>query len=78
MPAQSCEATPPEGRSVPQRGFGLIWCRVIGVADWLGWPEAAERGIGVVSQPFVGGTLLRDDAGVTYLLRTDGTWTWVL
>lgn len=75
QPAESCTGTPPEGVFKPQRGFGLVWCEQAGVTERLGWATENERAVVAVYQACERGLLLRDDAGVSYALGDDHTWT---
>lgn len=44
-------ATPPSGRRVPVRGFGLIWTQLGGPQSALGWAIDSESGADTLIQP---------------------------
>jgi serine/threonine protein kinase len=74
-PDYSCpESAPTESPPTPIRGFGKIWCTYSTVRDGLGWATNSERGDNATVQKFESGSILRTDAGTTYILYTSGAW----
>jgi len=81
MEEYACQAAAPAGRQLPKRGFGLVWCKELGVKEGLGWATAEEEGSTAEWQVFEGGemwaslkqqlvyALLADGSFVTYRLR---------
>jgi hypothetical protein len=77
MPDQPCEATVPEGRWQPIRGFGLVWCDQPGVRESLGWATLPEATFLSTFQLFGAGVLFAEhDRGVIWL-DNRGTWAQV-
>ena len=74
MPDYTCQADAPPDRHLPVRGFGLVWCREEKVREALGWATGPERGFQALYQPFEHGPLMRDETGVVWSLRSDGSW----
>jgi len=75
-PEYSCPDanTPAQSPPTPRRGFGKIWCTYPAVRQGLGWATDYERGFHGTVQDFDRGTILRTDAGETYILFGDGAW----
>lgn len=75
MPEYSCEASPPAGLVRPKRGFGLVWCKELGVKEGLGWATEDERGYSSEWQIFELGQLIRSGARPSiYALFSDATF----
>jgi hypothetical protein len=80
-PVYSCQATAPEGRVQPWRGFGKVWCELGGASSAaIGWGLAPEEGFAAgngdpLVQDFQGGTIFRDSTGTAdreaYILIAD-------
>jgi len=74
MPAESCPGVAPAGLFKPQRGFGLVWCNVLEVAEHLGWATEGERAVVALFQPNERGWMLLDDHSTIYAVGADGRW----
>ncbi len=75
MPELSCQASPPDGRLQPKRGFGLVWCAERGVAEGLGWALDEERGYLGTWQIFEQGQIISSELrSAFYALLYAGTY----
>ncbi|MBP8002764.1 MAG: serine/threonine protein kinase [Chloroflexi bacterium] len=64
----------PESPPTPRRGFGKIWCTYSQVQSGLGNATNYEWALTATIQDFAGGLIWRTDAGLTFIMFTDGTW----
>ena len=75
MPEMSCQASPPDGRLQPKRGFGLVWCAENGVKEGLGWALEEERGYDGAWQIFEQGQMMSSEMRALFCaLFYDGTY----
>jgi len=66
MPEKSCDPDVPDGRRLPIRGFGYIWCNNEAIRSALGWGTSNEQGHEsgmLLLHPFENGYILRDADG---------------
>jgi hypothetical protein len=67
------EGPPPEGRFVPERGFGWVWADQIGVHERLGWAYSSEQPYTLRWQPGYFDTPDPTPPGVSFYTWPDGT-----
>lgn len=64
----------PEGKLVPEHGFGKVWRQQITLRETFGWATGLEQPLAGAVQQFGGGRMLWTGDRVIYVLYPDGTW----
>jgi serine/threonine protein kinase len=72
----SCpDVAPPQGKYIPIRGFGKVWCEQLGASNAkIGWATTPEQAYEAHWQAFEHGFMCQGLDEAIYVLYEDGSW----